>query len=53
MAGNATNPQETDYRAKPDAYYTNARTDYVALLPPEERARLGRSLRIEPVGVAS
>jgi NADH-quinone oxidoreductase subunit F len=27
--------------------------DYVALLPPEEQARLGRSLRIEPVGVAS
>jgi NADH-quinone oxidoreductase subunit F len=23
--------------------------DYVALLPPEEQARLGRSLRIEPV----
>ena len=27
--------------------------DYVALLPPEEQARLGRTLRIEPVGVAS
>jgi len=27
--------------------------DYVALLPPEEQVRLGRSLRIEPVGVAS
>ena len=27
--------------------------DYIALLPPEERARIGRSLRIEPVGVAS
>ena len=29
------------------------RDDYVALLPAEERARLGRSLRLEPVGVAS
>ncbi|MGY1830873.1 NADH-quinone oxidoreductase subunit NuoF [Geodermatophilus sp. SYSU D01180] len=29
------------------------RDDYVALLPPEEQARLGRSLRLEPVGVAS
>src|SRR4051812_18978097 len=29
------------------------RDDYVALLPAEEQARLGRSLRIEPVGVAS
>src|ERR671927_522574 len=29
------------------------RDDYVALLPPEEQGRLGRSLRIEPVGVAS
>ena len=29
------------------------RDDYVALLPPEEQARLGRSLRIEPVKVAS
>src|SRR5947199_6627446 len=29
------------------------RDDYVALLPPEEQARLGRSLRIEPAGVAS
>jgi NADH-quinone oxidoreductase subunit F len=27
--------------------------DYVALLPPEERSRLGRSLRLEPVGAAS
>ena len=27
--------------------------DYVALLPPEEQARLGRSLRLEPVGAAS
>jgi NADH-quinone oxidoreductase subunit F len=27
--------------------------DYVALLPPEEQSRLGRSLRIEPVKVAS
>jgi NADH-quinone oxidoreductase subunit F len=29
------------------------RDDYVALLPPEEQARLGRSLRLEPVGAAS
>ena len=29
------------------------RDDYVALLPAEEQARLGRSLRLEPVGVAS
>ncbi|MQA33638.1 NADH-quinone oxidoreductase subunit NuoF [Modestobacter roseus] len=27
--------------------------DYVALLPAEERGRLGRSLRLEPVGAAS
>ncbi|MGY1842452.1 NADH-quinone oxidoreductase subunit NuoF [Modestobacter sp. SYSU DS0875] len=27
--------------------------DYVALLPPEEQHRLGRSLRLEPVGAAS
>ncbi|MGY2078308.1 NADH-quinone oxidoreductase subunit NuoF [Modestobacter sp. SYSU DS0657] len=27
--------------------------DYVALLPAEEQARLGRSLRLEPVGAAS
>jgi NADH-quinone oxidoreductase subunit F len=27
--------------------------DYVALLPPEEQGRLGRSLRLEPVGAAS
>jgi NADH-quinone oxidoreductase subunit F len=27
--------------------------DYVALLPPEEQARLGRTLRLEPVGAAS
>src|ERR671939_458040 len=29
------------------------RDDYVALLPPEEQGRLGRSLRLEPVGAAS
>ena len=29
------------------------RDDYVALLPPAEQARLGRSLRLEPVGAAS
>ena len=29
------------------------RDDYIALLPPEEQGRLGRSLRLEPVGAAS
>jgi NADH-quinone oxidoreductase subunit F len=29
------------------------RDDYVALLPPAEQARLGRSLPLEPVGAAS
>ena len=28
-------------------------TSYVALLPPEQQARLGRSLRLEPVGAAA
>ena len=60
MAGEPTGTMIYEGKAKkifttdrPDQVLQYFKDDYIALLPPEEQGRLGRSLRLEPVGAAS